>query len=64
MKRVRVDANFVFVVVRAKELSVGTEYLELGAPDNYESSTCESNFVSIKRTVSCSSRGNAKRVTS
>ena len=30
MKRVRVDANFVFVVVRAKALSVGTEYLELG----------------------------------
>ena len=25
------SANFVFVVVRAKALSVGTEYLELGA---------------------------------
>ena len=31
VKRVGVDANFVFVVVRAKALSVGTEYLELGA---------------------------------
>ena len=49
VKRVHVEANFVFVVVRARALLVGTEYLELGAKtelyswavrDNYESSAC------------------------
>ena len=71
MSRVPVEANFVFVVVRAKALFVGTDYLKLGAKteqypwaarDNYESSACESNFVSIRRTVSCSIQGNGKQV--
>ena len=31
MSHVPVEANFVFVVVRAKAVCVGTEYLELGA---------------------------------
>ena len=71
MSRLPVEANFVLVVVRAKALLVGTEYLQLGAKtelyrwaarDNYESSACESNLVSVRRTVSCSSQDNGKQV--
>ena len=72
MSRVPVEANFAFVVVRAKAVFVETEYLELGAKieqypctarDNYDSCACESNLLSIRRTVSCSSQGNGKQVT-